>query len=171
MLKLLSLFLLLPFALISQTNPEWKTLSSLYFTILYPATWQLDQSDVSQSSILFYSPLESSDDQFKENVNILIKDLSATYTDIKKFAEQSENQIKAMITNANILESNQVKLGKKTYHKIIYVGDFGPFHLKYEQYYYVEADKAYVLTFTSEQDKYESFKAIGEKILDSFTIK
>ena len=171
MLKLLSFILLFPTILIGQPNPDWKTLNSLDFTIQYPSNWELDQSDVTQTSILFYSPLESATDQFRENVNILIQDLSASYMDLKKFAELSESQIKTMMTNANILESKEVKVGKKTYHKIIYIGDFGPYHLKYEQYYYVELDKAYVLTFTSQQDTYETFKALGERILDSFKLK
>jgi len=76
-----------------------------------------------------------------------------------------------MVTNSNLIESKRIKTDSDEFQKIIYTGDQGIFHLKYEQYYWVINDKAYVLTFTSEQDKFSDFKERGEKILNSFKLK
>ncbi|HMG16027.1 MAG TPA: hypothetical protein VK590_11305, partial [Saprospiraceae bacterium] len=125
MLKLLLFIFLFPIILNGQTNPDWNTFNTLNYSILYPSHWQSDTSDEKHSIVLFYSPLESPTDQFEENVNILFQDLSATNLNLKTFAELSESQIKTMVTNSNILESKQLTNGKKPYHKIIYIGDFG----------------------------------------------
>ena len=76
-----------------------------------------------------------------------------------------------MMTNSNILETKTLHANNLEYHKIIYTGDQGVFHLKYEQYYWVINDKAYILTFTSEQDKYSGLKETAEKVMNSFMLK
>jgi len=69
------------------------------------------------------------------------------------------------------LESKPVASGKVRYHKIIYTGDMNAYHLKFEQYYFVTGNVAYVLTFTCEQDNFDKFRNTGEQILNSFQMK
>ena len=57
------------------------------------------------------------------------------------------------------------------FYKIVYTGKQGNLSLKFEQYFWIVNETAYVLTFTTEQDKYESYQVLGKKILDSFRIK
>ena len=76
-----------------------------------------------------------------------------------------------MITNSALIESKRIKNGNDEYHKIIYSGDQGIFHLQFEQYYWVINEKAFVLTFTSEKAKFADYKTIGEEILNSFILK
>jgi hypothetical protein len=154
-----------------QTNSDWKTLDQSNYTIQYPSTWELNQSGQMGTSFVLFSPLESDKDKFKENVNLLIQDLTGQNIDLDKYTEISEGQIKTMITNSALMESKRIKNGKDEYHKIIYSGDQGIFHLQFEQYYWVINDKAFVLTFTSEKDKFADFREIGEKILNSFIHK
>ena len=75
-----------------------------------------------------------------------------------------------MVTNSSLISSERIKTTKKEYHKLLYTGDQGVLHLKFEQYYWLIDDKAYVLTFTTEQAKYIDFVMVGEKILNSFKI-
>lgn len=154
-----------------QTINDWKTLDQSNYSIQYPSTWELDQSGQMGTSFILFSPLESDKDKFKENVNLLIQDVSGQNIDLNKYTEISEGQIKTMITNSALIESKRMKNDRGEYHKIIYSGDQGKFHLKFEQYYWVINDKAFVLTFTSEQGKFADFLEIGEKILNSFILK
>jgi hypothetical protein len=156
---------------LNQTIINWKTLDLSNYSIQYPSTWELNQSGQMNTSFVLFSPLESDNDKFKENVNILVQDLTGYNIDLNKYTEISEGQIKTMVTNSSLIESKRIKNGKDEFHKIIYSGDQGIFHLQFEQYYWVVNDKAFILTFTSEKDKFENFKEIGEKILNSFKQK
>jgi len=150
---------------------DWKTLNQTTYSIQYPSTWELNQSRERGTSFILFSPLESNEDKFKENVNLLVQDLTGHNIDLNKYAEISEGQVKTMITNSTLIESKRIKNGSDEYHKMIYTGDQGVFHLKFEQYYWVANEKAYILTFTSEQDKFADFKEIGENILNTFRLK
>jgi hypothetical protein len=155
----------------AQINSDWKALERSNYSIQYPSTWELNQSGQMGTSFILFSLLESEQDKFRENVNLLIQDLTGKDIDLNKYAEISEDQIKTMVTNSTLIESKRVKRGTEEYHKIIYTGDQGVFHLQYEQYYFVIEDKAYILTFTTEKSKFEDFKETGEKILASFKLK
>jgi hypothetical protein len=155
----------------SQTNGDWKTLKESNYSIQYPATWELNQSGQMGTSFIVFSPLQSEQDNFKENVNLIIQDLTGKNIDLNNYTEISEGQIKTLATNSTLIESKRIKLGSGEYHKIIYTADQGIFHLKFEQYYWVTNDKAHVLTFTSEQSMFDSFKETGERILNSFMLK
>jgi hypothetical protein len=181
MKRLLIAFLLLTNTVYGQTTTkqnveekklsDWITFDQPAYSIQYPSKWELNNSGEMGTSCVLFSPLESVTDQFKENVNLLIQDLSGYNIDINKYTEISVGQIKTMITNATLLESKRVKKNTGEYHKLIYTGDQGSFHLKFEQYYFVIKDKAYVLTLTSEIDKFDQYAEVGEEILNSFKLK
>lgn len=153
-------------------NSEWKTLDKPGYSIRYPSDWELDQSGQVGTTFILFSPQESDTDRFKENVNLIIQDISAYNIDLDKYTEISEEQVKNVITNSNVIESKRIKDGPRQYHYMIYTGDQGVFHLKHEQYYWViDKNKAFVLTLTCEADKYSDYKEIGETILNSFLIK
>jgi hypothetical protein len=154
-----------------ETNPNWKTLDGKGYSIQYPTDWEVNQSGQMGSSFILFSALETSQDKFRENINLLIQDLSGHNLDLNKYVKISEGQVKTMISNSILIESKRVKTGSDEYHQMIYTGDQGMFKLKFEQFYWVKNDKAYVLTLTCEQNKFSDFKDVGEAILNSFTFK
>ena len=153
---------------IQNKDISWKTFNQLNYTIQYPSTWVLDESGEMGTNFILFSPLESGNDKFKENVNLLIQDLTGKNIDIDKYTEISESQIKTMVKNANLIESKRIENTKNEYHKIIYSVMHDQLNLQFEQYYWVFKNKAYVLTFTCEKDKFSIFSETGEKILKSF---
>lgn len=178
-MQLYSIFILACLSQMSfaQTKPAakadslaWKTLAEKEYSIQYPPAWELTQSGQMGTRFIILSPLESDTDAFRENVNLLIQDLTGYGLDLDKFTEISEGQIKTMINNSSIVESKRVKNKSTEYQRIIYTGDQGVYHLKFEQYYWVLNEKAHVLTFTSEQTRYDAFRETAEKIMNSFTI-
>lgn len=150
---------------------NWETLSEENYTVQYPSDWDLDQSGTLGTSFFMFSPVENDDDTFRENINLIQQSLEGLGVDLAQFVEVSEGQIKSMITNAKMIESKTIKNGNIQYHKFIYTGDQGQYHLKFEQYFFLQNEQAYVLTFTSESSKFADYQAIGEKILQSFSIK
>ena len=57
------------------------------------------------------------------------------------------------------------------FQKVIYNDDQGIYKLKFEQYYWVKKEKAYVLTLTCEIDQFEQYIETGEEIMNSFRLK
>ncbi len=169
---LLSFFLFSNLAFGQKTDErgQWKILQESNYSIKYPSNWQLNQSGQMGTSFILFSPTESAQDTFLENVNLLVQDLAGMNLDLDKYTSISENQIKTMIANSNLLESKRIKNDKSVFHKLVYTGDQGILKLKFEQYYYILNDKAYVLTLTCEQNKFVQFKEIGERILNSFVL-
>jgi hypothetical protein len=152
----------------TKTIEGWKTLSENNYAIQYPSNWELNQNGQMGTNFILLSSLENKEDQFRENVNLIIQDLTSRNIDLDKYSEISEGQVKTMITNSNLIESKRIKNGNNEYHQLIYTGDQGVYHLKFEQYYWVENEKAYVLTLTCEQSTFSEYKEIGENILNSF---
>lgn len=150
---------------------NWKTLDKTDYTIQYPDDFELNTSGQMGMSFILLSNKTSPQDEFRENVNLVIQDLTGQNTDLNKYVEISEGQIKSMITNSNIIESKRIKDGNMESQKVIFTGFQGQFNLKFEQHYWIVNNKAYVLTFTAEVNEFENYKEISEKIINSFKIK
>ncbi len=152
-------------------NTGWKTVEDSNYSIQYPASWELNQNGQMGTSFILFAPLESTDDLFRENVNLLIQDLTGYDLDLDKYTEITLDQIKMLITNSSLTESKRIQKGSEGFHYLIYKGDQGIFNLQFKQYFWVNNNKAFVLTFTSEQNKFATYEEVGKEILDSFTFK
>ena len=169
-MKLFSIFFFFSTQLLAQANPEnvWKSFKKDNYSIEYPNKWNVNPNEQMGMSFIIFSPKESENDKFSENINLTIQDLTGKEIDLDKFVEISNNQINTLATNLNFIESKRIKTEKKEYQKIIFSADQGVLHLKYEQFYFLKNEKAYVLTFTSELGKFSDYEITAEKILNSF---
>jgi hypothetical protein len=168
----LSFSILLPFAAWTQKNPaDWKVLTKDNYSIQYPVNWDLDQTGYEGTTFLIASALTSTQDLFRENVNLIIHDLRGTTIYLNTLVKQSESTFQATLANFKIIESNRRKDTTGEYHKLIFTGDKGNLKLKFVQILRIKGIKAYVTTFAAEQAQFENYKAEGEKILNSFKIK
>jgi PsbP len=159
---------------------NWKTLTQNNYSLRYPKDWDLQQnesigSDVSGNTVTYLfailSPIESPADKFRENVNLVVEDFNGKKVDPDEYHALSRSQIESQMKNCKIIESRNVKKGSQKYHKIIWTWDHETFNLKVEQYVWISAGKAYILTFSSEQNKFAQFQEVGENILNTFTLK
>ena len=146
----------------------WKSLNENNYSIQYPEEWNLNQSGQMGMSFILLSKQTSQQDQFRDNVNLLIQDLTGYNLNLDKYLKISEEQIKSMITNSRLIENKRIDANGKSFQKVIYTGDQGIYKLKFEQYYWVKNNKAYVLSLTCEVDQFDAYQAIGEKIMNSF---
>lgn len=150
---------------------DWKMLDNPDYSVQYPSEWELSQSGQMGTSFVLFAPLDSESDDFKENVNMIVQDLSGRNLDLNSYTELSERQIKTMVVNSNLLESKRMKDERGEYQKVSYTGDQGIYKLLFIQYYWVIDSKAFLLTFTCEQDEREKYQEIGQKIMNSFRLK
>jgi hypothetical protein len=149
----------------------WKIFDKPSYSIEYPASWELKEDQGLGLEFLALSDLESNDDNFRENVNVVIQNLVGQNIDLDEYTTLSEKQVKTMLKNAVFIESKRIKKDTIEYRKLIYEGNQLNYHLQFEQYYFIKNNKAYVVTYTAEKNKFSSFKSTGEKILNSFKLK
>ena len=159
---------------------NWKILSKENYTIKHPPSWEVNTSGEDRTSFILFSPLVSKSEKFRTNINLIIQDLggfdidSRTIINLKEYTERSIVEIKNQNTRSGgkIISSDLINVNGISHQKVIYTGvSKEGLRLQYEQYYWVEKNKAYVLTLTCQEYKFIDYQAIGEKIFDSFIIK
>lgn len=146
----------------------WKTMNENGYSLQYPENWDLNKSGQMGMSFIILSGLTSEKDKFRENVNLMIQDLTGQNVSLDKYIQISEGQIRTMLTNAKLIESGRLNANNSQFHKFIYTSDQGIYKLQTEQYIWLRNEKAYILTLSCETDQYEKYKETGEKILNSF---
>lgn len=164
-----AILLVMNLSLFGQTE-NWNTLSKDNYKIDYPKEWELNESGQMGTRLMLFSPVSSADDKFRENVNLMVQDLTAYNLDLDGFVQISKDQIKVMITDSEILESKRISGPGLDHHKIVYKGKQGQFNFKFVQYYWVKDNNAYVLTLTCQEDQFRAYESIGYNILDSFRL-
>lgn len=153
----------------ADTLINWTELNKGNFKISYPKSWTIDTSKRLGAELFIFSPLENKDDKFSENINILIQDLSGQGIDLNKYKQITEQQLNG-VPGSSLFESSVLKTGKGEYYKITYAMMQGANKLKITSVCYIKYDNAYLATFTADIDKYDQYKYIGEKILNSFRL-
>lgn len=150
---------------------NWDTFNNDGYSINYPADWELNQSGQMGTSFILFSQFSSTEDDFKDNVNLMIQDLTGHNITLDDYVQISEYQIKTLVTNGKLLSSERVKGEKADYQRVVYTGTQGIYDLKFEQFYWVIENSAYILTLTCKDVDFDSFVDVGEEILESFKIK
>jgi hypothetical protein len=154
----------------AQTS-DWSTYKGSGYAIDYPKSWAIDTSKKMGVDLFMFSAPDSTNDKFRENVNLFSGDFGEENISLDSFVNVSKRQITQMSNDCNILESKQYNQSGKVYHKLEFTATQGIFKLHFVQYYFVKGQKGYTVTFTSVITSFEAFKKIGLQILDSFVLK
>jgi hypothetical protein len=153
------------------TLKDWNTFNRNQYIISYPATWRTDTSGAMGADAFFFSPKDSDTDKFSENVNVMIQSLAGTNINLDQFVENSERQIKTLVTEGVLVESKRMNRNGRAFHYLLYTGTQGLFKLKTAQYYFIEGEKAFVVTLVTETHRFEEYEKTGMQMMDSFRIK
>lgn len=156
------------FGQIKETN--WKTINESTYSIQNPDNWELNTEKSMGTSFIIFSEQTSSEDKFRENINLIIQNLEGYNLNLDDYVAISEEQISKMVTNGKIIDSKRSNKNNTEFQKVIFTGKQGLFQLKFVQYYFIKDEKAYVLTFTCEEIQYEKYIFITDQILDSFLL-
>jgi hypothetical protein len=154
----------------AQTSADWKTLERSGYSIKYPANWKLDESGELESKFYLFAPLESENDDFMEHVYLIAYELKGSNLD-DEYSRISGEEIAKRNSNLKMLESKKLSAANPPYRIVIFTGDQANFNLKFTQYCWFSAGKAYLLTFVAEQYSYEKFRPTAEAILKTFVLK
>jgi hypothetical protein len=154
----------------AQANEDLTTITQSGFNFKYPTSWKLDTSGLMGSKFFIFSPLEDDSDVFSENINGSIEDLKDLDIDISQYLSVTLSQFENLMTDGKIIESAMMNKGNEKYFKIIYTMRQGKFKIKGKCVCFIRNEKAYLLTFTAEDEKFENFEAIADEILNSLEV-
>ena len=169
----LFLFLLTLSVSAQQTIGNSDTLLSVSkdrYSLSYPKSWTIDTSKMFGMDILRRSPKTDSVDDFIENMNVFVQDLHGQAYTLSRMGQESENQIKNMVTNVKIIESKLDSTNSLQCYILKYSGRQGKFLLTIIQRYYLKNEVGYALTFTVKNGKETGYISLAEKIFISFKL-
>lgn len=137
----------------------------------YPSTWKAAEG-VAGAIVVFLSPLESKEDKFSENVNIIVEDVSAhPGMTLGKYIELAKAKLAVFITEYSPKDSRDSILSGQPAKMIEYTGRQGVYNLHILQTVTLIDGKAYVVTFTAEEANYERYLPAAKRIIDSLAIE
>jgi eukaryotic-like serine/threonine-protein kinase len=134
-------------------------------TIEYPKTWtQEEETDFLCSGIIFNSPYEKQSDKFRERVKVCVENLAKPLT-LQEYSNRFIAEIKQ--NNSFIEYPKSTTLANKEGIRVVYQGTDGKQRM---EAWTVKNQKAYLITYTAEQDKYNQFLDEAEKMFQSLQI-
>jgi len=149
----------------SYTNDEYG------FSINYPALWSLEEN-TNGTAVLFYSPQENDLDFFKENVNVVVQDISGNPLNLKDYSQLAIEQMEAVFEdNMIILESEPTFFAGQSGYKLVFIGKSPETDLRYMIVWTVKGLTAYQVTYTALNSQYERYISKVKKMLKSFRIE
>ena len=147
-----------------------KTYSQTSYSIKYPENWTLDTSKSLSDAIFFFSPPESSSDNFSENVNVITQDLKGKNIDLVAYKSITEQQM-AAAENIKLLSSEIENTPSGDRYVVIYQLTMSGNKLHIKSICYIKSDTAYLATFASTVDTFDKYDQIGTAILNSFELR
>jgi len=149
----------------------WNVYSQDKFEIKFPIDWVIDTSGVMGSKFLLFNNSALQSEGFRDNINLIVQDLSAYDVELDQYVEISENQITTMLTDGEIISSERKSSGGIEYQQVRFSGRQGIFKLTFEQRYYIVDKIAFVLTFTCKTQDFDAVIQTSQRVMDAFKIK
>lgn len=145
-----------------------KTVKTTDYEISYPSNFRFDNSKTLGVEFIIYTEKEGENDTFIENINLLIQNLKEYKIDINQYVKISESQIYKIGKN---IESKRINQNNSEIHLLSYTANLSGRDLKFYQYLLIKNEKAFVLTYTAEIEKFDIFFPEIIKIFNSFSLK
>jgi hypothetical protein len=140
------------------------------YSLSYPKSWILGTSKLFGMDLFLRSPKVDSLDQFSENLNVFVQDLHGQNYNLLKLGQESEKQIKNLVTEVEIIESRLDSSASHVYYSLKYKGRHGKFLLTTEQRYYLKDEIGFAVTFTVQNGKEKEYASTSDRIFESFKL-
>lgn len=139
--------------------------------LLYPANWELLEN-YQGTVAAFRSPAEGPSDAFRENVNVMVGDISAQPMDLDSYVKMNIAELQKSFANFSLAGTRKDTIDGNDAVRIEFTGDAGNgTQVKWCQVYAIKGTKAYIFTYCAAPDSYVQYIPVVEQILRSIKIK
>ena len=150
------------------TQIETTVFEDKKYYIEYPSNWIFKPTvDSIGMRFMIGGPLDSGQDDFRENLNLLVVDLMGSGMTLSDYVKYSEEGTEGYVFESSSL----VSADDDVYHKFVYSGILNDQEVTFIQHYRVLQDRAYVLSFIFRKNEPIVKRTVGEDILNSFKLK
>ena len=144
-------------------NPE------LGISIQYPSNWEklvnLDKF------VTFTAPPETDTRIYPAALGLKVQELSSKNISLQEITKVQMSNLKKSNPNLNVLESTSSTIADKPSHKIVFSAiDNKEVERKAMQVWTVIGNKAFLITYKAEPDKFSSYLPTIERMIDSFKV-
>ena len=139
------------------------------YEILFPRDWEVTHG-IMGTDVLALSPLESEDDEFRENINVALENIPASLGS-KGFLAQAARDLKNYYGLPADTAYVKVNLGNCIAYHLHYHATLGVKKREHDQYYVLKGVSAYCITCTYAVGKRAQYKPIMDRILMTFLVK
>lgn len=145
-----------------------RTIKTSEYEISFPENLKFDDSKTRNTEVIIYMEKENEKDLFIENINLIIQDLKGYQIDLNQYINISEIQVNE---NGKLIESKKINLNGAEAQLMVYEAKPTGRALKFYQYLLVKNEKAFILTYSAEVEKFDLYFQEINKIFNSFSVK
>jgi eukaryotic-like serine/threonine-protein kinase len=144
-------------------NPE------LEISIQYPSNWEkLANLD---NFVTFTAPPETDTRIYPAALGLKVQELSSQNIPLQEITKVQMSDLKRSNPDLNVLESTSTTIADKPAHKIVFSAiDNKEVERKAMQVWTVIGNKAFLITYKAEPDKFSSYLPTIERMIDSFKV-
>lgn len=150
-------------------SANWQTYKDSLnrYTIQYPVEWSVTHVD---NAVGFLRPANADSDDFDENVNVILQNLSQHPLTLKQYTDISKAQYINAYGQAAIVSLKDTSLAGNPAEVGIFVMKTQGHTLKLKQCWFIKNNIAYLLTYTAKPEKYSTYLGTAMKIFGSFKV-
>ncbi|HLI92653.1 MAG TPA: PsbP-related protein [Puia sp.] len=154
--------------LIATLIPGWLTYtdSANKFTMNYPREWT---QKASGNIVAFLSPKADANDQFQENVNLMLQDISAQPMTLEQYTDLTKKQVTDAGGAGAIVSQGTKTIGGHKAIQLIYNFSYQGHALKVEQYFFIKGKTVFLFSYTAEPGQFVKYEQTAIAIINSFT--
>jgi len=150
---------------------QWNKQENNDLEIYYPPGWKFDSSSELGALFVIFAPLENKDDQFQENINLVMYQLQSPEIDLKEYYQASIENFKNQLQSFNIQKEEKILNNNIEIQKVIFTAVQDDFVMNMQQYYFLNDQKAYIMTFAAEEIKFDDYLEYVDLVMNSFKFK
>ena len=132
----------------------------------YPDNWVWEKIEDPFGTVVIFYPGNSKEKTIPVQVTIEVENIKSNIS-LDEYTTSAISKITKFLPEANIIRSQQITLGTKPAHRVIYTGKNRDmdFTSKYLQVWLLEGDQAYIMTYVAPEDRYQDFVGTVEKMM------
>ncbi len=136
------------------------------FSLAEPEGWNVDESGLMGTAVIFYGPTES---EFTVNANVVVEEIPEGTT-LEQYASAGNETLADVLNNYEQISEREMKIGDLDAHERVFTHEMGDRKLVAKQVAVVSEKRAYVLTFTALEGNYDQYVEVFDKMVQSFEV-
>jgi serine/threonine-protein kinase len=145
--------------------------NDLKIKIDYPETWAKQKHDDILSRRIILIPDDPDSSNERNNVSINVEDLSSATISLSQYTQETVAALKKFSDATEINGPNDVTVASSQGSKVIFLAVEDGKEQKKMQIWTLRQNRAYIITYTADRDKFDRYIDRVDKIVKSFEIQ